>query len=632
MLHLRHLLIVALLQLVAIPAVACHSDSYEPDFYKIMLRSDLVCLAVCERTGQDFEYEGMIASTGFFRVLDPMTIHTQEEGDTILVTGQDGLNCGEMLSRFNSGDTVFLALGTGFYYEFESDTFYLEGARGKYFLEVNEGMNNGLDIQQINDKIYYLKQLEDEGAWQMFHPYRELLYADESSYRGVLGLRVDSVALDESVHYIFNHNIQMEGGEWCNTPFGPSWMGRKVSIGPDGENTFFNKIGDTIRVLSLARTGESWLCYKGDDFYVEAMVVDQDTMGFLGVVDSVKTIGFEVFDLDSARVDHPLDQMSMLISKTHGAIQVLNFKLFPDIMEYGYGYYRDQVGMYELKGMTDPALGLQNFGWKEIFGFAVGDEFHILDNSHTINDRENYESARERKTILKVLDAEYSETEFSYHFERKELLFTLNDGKGKYEFTYDTLYRTYGPNPELDLMPGESYMNEENWAKSSFMSGGDLPTKTVLQAALDGSPGDPCWSEISYFGCLMDENYLIGLGGPYGSCWGGVDSSTKAEKELVYYSKSWGTWGTPFVLTGQDEPAKPDQLRVYPNPARNYLMIESAETITEIQIVDLSGRILLRQKSQEHNMHIDLDGFQEGVYMLGIEVDGSYHWEKVILQ
>ena len=165
------------------------------------------------------------------------------------------------------------------------------------------------------------------------------------------------------------------------------------------------------------------------------------------------------------------------------------------------------------------------------------------------------------------------------------------------------------------------------------MSGGEVPSKTVpTTAVIDGTPGDSCWYPIMFDGCFKDKTYYVGLGGPYGSCSGGLDSWTVASTELVYYSKSWGTWGTPFTFTGSPENLNPVRVRVFPNPAKDHLIIESRSNISEVQIADLTGRILFREDSKGHERYIDLSGFQDGVYMLGMEVEGVYHWEKVVLQ
>jgi hypothetical protein len=132
---------------------ACSCEPYEPNFYKNISDNNLNCIAVCDTTNRDFVYQGLSGQTAYFIIIDALNIVGNSVGDTIVVTGQDGLNCGESVSNFQSGDTMVLSMTRGFYYNFEKDTFYLEGACGKYYLKITNGQNSGLSISEIKDKI-----------------------------------------------------------------------------------------------------------------------------------------------------------------------------------------------------------------------------------------------------------------------------------------------------------------------------------------------------------------------------------------------------------------------------------------------------------------------------------------------
>lgn len=139
--------------LVSKIGLACSCMPYEPDFFKNISKQTYNCIAVFDTMDYSYEYEGLQAQTAYFILIDTIGNFGSEIGDTIIVTGQDGLNCGEMLNGFTRGDTMFLALYNGFYETFTSDTFYLEGACGKFFLAINNGQNNGLNSQEIKAKI-----------------------------------------------------------------------------------------------------------------------------------------------------------------------------------------------------------------------------------------------------------------------------------------------------------------------------------------------------------------------------------------------------------------------------------------------------------------------------------------------
>ncbi|MBK7095069.1 MAG: T9SS type A sorting domain-containing protein [Saprospiraceae bacterium] len=142
------------LLIIAKIGFACSCYPYEPNFYKNISTSTYNCIAVFDTMDYSYEYGGLQGQTGFFILIDTIGNFNSNIGDTIVVTGQDGLNCGEMLNGFSRGDTVFLALSNGFYETFEKDTFYLEGACGKYFQKITNGKYAGLTISEIKTKIY----------------------------------------------------------------------------------------------------------------------------------------------------------------------------------------------------------------------------------------------------------------------------------------------------------------------------------------------------------------------------------------------------------------------------------------------------------------------------------------------
>lgn len=142
------------LLIIAKIGLACSCYTYEPNFYKNVSNTTYNCIAVFDIMDYSYEYEGLQGQTGFFILIDTIGNFNSNIGDTIVVTGQDGLNCGEMLNGFSRGDTLFLALSNGFYETFEKDTFYLEGACGKYFQKITNGKYAGLTISEIKTKIY----------------------------------------------------------------------------------------------------------------------------------------------------------------------------------------------------------------------------------------------------------------------------------------------------------------------------------------------------------------------------------------------------------------------------------------------------------------------------------------------
>jgi hypothetical protein len=121
----------------------------------------------------------------------------------------------------------------------------------------------------------------------------------------ITSLRIDSVkAVGDDTVYFPMKNIQEYDWE-CFSPYAPSWIGEKIIIGNDGTNIFFNKIHDSIRIKTYAKKGEEWLCYVNkESLKIYAKVTDYDTLRFLGVVDSVKTMSFQAYNKNDEQIDN----------------------------------------------------------------------------------------------------------------------------------------------------------------------------------------------------------------------------------------------------------------------------------------------------------------------------------------
>jgi hypothetical protein len=217
------------LLIIAKIGLACSCYPYEPNFYKNISNSTYNCIAVFDTMDYNFEYEGLQGQTGYFILIDTIGNFNSNIGDTIIVTGQDGLNCGEVLNGFSRGDTMFLALSNGFYETFEKDTFYLEGVCGKYYQEIENGQYAGLTISQIKTKIYDV--LERKGSACFCNDY----WDNYDFYNNVSKASSNCLA----VFHRYDYNYSYDGLN--------SQTGYFVLIDTIGE--FDTQIGDTIFVI-----------------------------------------------------------------------------------------------------------------------------------------------------------------------------------------------------------------------------------------------------------------------------------------------------------------------------------------------------------------------------------------------
>jgi hypothetical protein len=103
------------------------------------------------------------------------------------------------------------------------------------------------------------------------------------------------------------------------------------------------------------------------------------------------------------------------------------------------------------------------------------------------------------------------------------------------------------------------------------------------------------------------------------------------ETKLVYYDTRRGTWGTPLIVTGIQETEPVSRVRIYPNPAREYVIVESDSPIGRIRVHDSSGRTLFVQEVRSHSQRISVDGLDPGMYHIGVEVEDAVHWQRIVI-
>lgn len=124
------------------------------DFFDNVAKASSHCIAVFHRYDYSYSYDGLASQTGYFELLSTIGAFSTPPTDTILVIGEDGINCGERLNRFSSGDTLVLALSEGFHEDLAEGTFHLKGGScGDYHLKITNGQYGGLSISQIEEQV-----------------------------------------------------------------------------------------------------------------------------------------------------------------------------------------------------------------------------------------------------------------------------------------------------------------------------------------------------------------------------------------------------------------------------------------------------------------------------------------------
>lgn len=447
-------------------------------------------------------------------------------------------------------------------------------------------------------------------------------------------IRIDSVKNEDNIVLYPFPNI-LSSGEECVNPNGDSWPGQKVII-REGESFFFNKFSDTIKVETGGEIDDSWLAfYIEDSLTISARVSAHDTITFLGITDSVKTIEFSVYDKDMNEVETALNSMSVLISKNHGFVRTLNFSLFP-FLESNSIYETYYLSEYVLVGLSEPEVGIQNITWFEVFDFQPGDELHVV-NSSSETGFECSNRISNTDIISRYLSRQDYKDSIVYVLDRKihSVVTELSDVVLVNNFTHDTIREVIYENPEFDYLPGEPVITD-NELYSNIMFLHEPKSKFWKPFITTYWPGNDCWSPIIADGCLFDPEYIEGLGGPYLFCDGGVVCWNRVEKKLVFYKKGNETWGEPLIITNNIQIQDIAFAKVYPNPTNGLINLEfnSIQNLfIEFSVYNTFGEIFYKEKYlyDDKNTQLDLTFLPSGFYLVELKINSKKELFKLII-
>jgi len=89
-------------------------------------------------------------------------------------------------------------------------------------------------------------------------------------------------------------------------------------------------------------------------------------------------------------------------------------------------------------------------------------------------------------------------------------------------------------------------------------------------------------------------------------------------------------FGAPVELNAKQ---RDDKITIYPNPINDYIMIESEEPITEIEIVDLKGNIIKHQQVNNlTEVKVPATDLEKSIYMICIHCNERLIVKKIIKQ
>ena len=74
-----------------------------------------------------------------------------------------------------------------------------------------------------------------------------------------------------------------------------------------------------------------------------------------------------------------------------------------------------------------------------------------------------------------------------------------------------------------------------------------------------------------------------------------------------------------------------DHVRIYPNPLKNFMVVQSEQMMQRIEIYDLSGKVLAMQTINSNQIEIPIE-LENGFYIVKLIAEGIEYSERICVQ
>ena len=143
-----------------------------------------------------------------------------------------------------------------------------------------------------------------------------------------------------------------------------------------------------------------------------------------------------------------------------------------------------------------------------------------------------------------------------------------------------------------------------------------IAPRAVKPGKAIGAIANPTLAGYTFAGWYQDNNTFLNK-------W---DIETYIVSTTMTLHAKWTEGGTGIVETQ----GIASSVQVYPNPAQGTLYIQSAETVEQVIIYDISGRALLQIANP--NQSIDISHFANGIYLIKVKTVIGETTKKIVKQ
>lgn len=463
--------------------------------------------------------------------------------------------------------------------------------------------------------IASLAQTQD---WKPIRTDDTYFYVGNEEYRSY---RIDSVVKysDSTLMYSYAELFALNYAD-CFNPFGPSWLAKKIKTGNDS-TLIYNYNNEAITLLHNPKIGSTWNLYTYTETqFIQAEVTSRtyENIGF--TEDSILTLKLSSTD--------NLNGKEIILSKNHGMVKGFNFLLFPNInTEFQY------LDSFKLCGLVSNTASKANLTALDIYNFDVGDEFHTHYYSYEATG-ENSADITDKKAIKKVIEKTYnsdsSEVNYKYNLCDKtgehitEQTFPL-----KSEYLNQLPYHPIYTASTLDSTDDKNFVfcqiaeHSNTYRNKEFGGNYIYQNDSCYEYVLIDKKKSSSMEKLPFV--RSNETYIEGMGGPY------FDHNFMYNGEsynLVYYKKGTTQWGTPYNcddIVGVNDAKNKVKINVYPNPASNYITIETSNAVTNSSFIILNslGQKVFQQALVNKKAEINIKGLPKGIFLYQIKQNGE---------
>jgi len=413
----------------------------------------------------------------------------------------------------------------------------------------------------------------------------------------------------------------------CYIP-GPSWIGKYMMTDGFGNNYFFTSTEDTICIRTDASAGDSWVFAGNDSIQIVAYISTEDISIILGEPDSTKTICFQSYNNEGETIFNPFDLKVLKLSKNHGLVNSIDF----------YNFSFNNPYIYNLAGISEPLLGLQNLTSKEVFDFSPGDVFHIEDKYWYWLGVTNL-----HWSVNRILESNWAPSGDSVKYSIARFIRKIAYSPGGPYIWYinDTINQTY-------IFDQLEYINSypEKVSYTEYDTGYFSGINNMHQSSTNKYNFRRVKSSLRgwwhYYNCIIhplyqeEMKYFIDGCGEYYSKYYSDNGyhPSGSSSELLYFSKGTDTWGIPFdtstwntTFSDSDSVSTQDQIVLYPNPAGDRVTIEISSFDNSssycMKIYAVAGNKTDEMIIPEKSFTFSAGKYAPGIYFLIVYKDGK---------